>query len=553
MRKWTFVLLTVTAFLALAIAPAFAQEGTIVDIAVAASQADEPQFTVLVQAVVAAGLADELAAEGPFTVFAPTDEAFINLLTSLNLSAEDVLANTDLLTQVLLYHVVSGAFPAADVVGLDGQSVETLQGESIAISIVDGGVVLNGDVNVIQADVLASNGVIHVIDKVLLPPSVVASLAGETTEAMDGPIAHIRVAHLSPDTFPVDIYINGEESAVQDLAFPTITDWISIPAGTYEIAVAPAGTFIEAAIIGPAELTFAEDSWTTIAAIGSLQNSTIKPALIAEDYYNDTLAEGQAYVTVFHAIEDAPAVDVRANGSRIVSSLAFPGTVGDNDGVFDFPVPAGTYDLQVVPAGARTPVVLDLPGTTLEAGTFYFVAAAGTLEAPQVVVKAVNPAAMMMEGEMGEMEEALPSIAEIVVASASADTPEFTTLLAAVQAAGLTEALAGEGTFTVFAPTDAAFAAAFEALGIAPADLLADTDTLTSILTYHALGEVVPAEVVVTLDGQEVVTLNGAPITISIVDDGVVLNGTVNVIQADIMASNGVIHVIDAVLLPPTE
>lgn len=546
MRKLSLLLAVIGMLSALFVAPSSAQDGTITDVAVAASQADEPQFTLLVQAVVAAGLADELAADGPLTVFAPTDEAFLNLLGELNMSAEDVLANTDLLTQVLLYHVVSGAFAATDVVGLDGQAVETLQGETIAISIVDGAVVLNGDVNVIQTDIFASNGVIHVIDKVLLPPTMAAA---EPVEAMDGPVAHIRVAHLSPDTFPVDIYINGEKSAIQGLSFPAVTDWITIPAGTYEIAVAPARTFIEAAIIGPAELSFAPDSWTTIAAVGSLQNSTIKPALIAENYYNNALAEGQAYVTVFHAIEDAPAVDVRANGSRIVSSLAFPGSAGDNDGAFDLAVPADTYDIQVVPAGARSPVVLDLADTTLEAGTFYFVAAVGTLETPQVVVKAVNRAAMTMD----ETEETLPSIAEIVVASANADTPQFTTLLAAIEAAGLTETLAGEGTFTVFAPTDDAFAAAFEALGIAPTDLLADTTTLTSILTYHVLGQIAPAEVVVTLDGQQVTTLNGAPITINIVDSGVVLNGTVNVIQTDIMASNGVIHVIDAVLLPPTE
>jgi uncharacterized surface protein with fasciclin (FAS1) repeats len=120
-----------------------------------------------------------------------------------------------------------------------------------------------------------------------------------------------------------------------------------------------------------------------------------------------------------------------------------------------------------------------------------------------------------------------------------------------VQAAGLTDTLAGEGTFTVFAPTDAAFAAAFAALGIEPAALLADTDTLTSILTYHVLGSVAMAADVVGLDGQDVTTLNGAPIRISIVDGKVLLNDSIQVIVTDIEASNGVIHVIDGVLLPP--
>ncbi len=160
----------------------------------------------------------------------------------------------------------------------------------------------------------------------------------------------------------------------------------------------------------------------------------------------------------------------------------------------------------------------------------------------------VNPESGDLEA-MGEMQ----TIADIVVASATSDTPEFTVLLAAVQAAGLTETLAGEGPFTVFAPTDAAFAAALEALGLSAEDVLADTELLTAVLTYHVVPGIATAEDVVGLDGQEVTTVNGAPITISVVDGGVVLNGTVNVIVTDIMASNGVIHVIDAVLLPPSE
>ena len=125
----------------------------------------------------------------------------------------------------------------------------------------------------------------------------------------------------------------------------------------------------------------------------------------------------------------------------------------------------------------------------------------------------------------------------------------FTTLVAAVQAAGLVDALNGEGPLTVFAPTDDAFAAAFAALGIEPAALLGDTEALTNILLYHVVaGQALAADVV---NLSSVTTLNGQDISIAVRDGGVFLNDTVQVIITDILASNGVIHVIDGVLLPP--
>ena len=127
---------------------------------------------------------------------------------------------------------------------------------------------------------------------------------------------------------------------------------------------------------------------------------------------------------------------------------------------------------------------------------------------------------------------------------------DFTTLVAAVQAAGLVETLSGPGPFTVFAPTDAAFATALDSLGLTADELLADTATLTSILTYHVIAGEVPAADVVTLDGQTVATVNGADVTISVDGDTVMVNDA-TVTNVDIMASNGIIHVIDTVLLPP--
>ncbi|MFZ9857645.1 MAG: fasciclin domain-containing protein [Roseiflexaceae bacterium] len=136
----------------------------IVDTAIA-----DGRFTTLVAAVQAAGLVDTLKGEGPFTVFAPTDDAFAKLPAG---TVEDLLKpeNLETLTNILLYHVVSGKVMAADVVTLDGQSAETVfAGNSVTISVKDGNVFLNDNVQVIITDIETSNGVIHVIDTVLLP------------------------------------------------------------------------------------------------------------------------------------------------------------------------------------------------------------------------------------------------------------------------------------------------------------------------------------------------------------------------------------------------
>jgi len=124
-------------------------------------------FSTLVAAVSAAGLVDTLQGEGPFTVFAPSDDAFAALPDGL-VEALLVEDNREVLTKVLTYHVVPGKVMAADVATGDVASVE---GSTIAVSVGDT-VTLNGSATVTATDVLASNGVIHVIDAVILPPGV---------------------------------------------------------------------------------------------------------------------------------------------------------------------------------------------------------------------------------------------------------------------------------------------------------------------------------------------------------------------------------------------
>lgn len=165
--KKVFSVLLVALFMLVGILPAAAQnDQTIVEIA-----AGNDDFETLVTAVTEAGLAETLSGDGPFTVFAPTDDAFAKLPAG---TLDSALADKDLLTKILTYHVVSGEVLAADVVELNGQEVDTVQGEPIKVT-VNGSSVMVNDANVTATDIQASNGVIHVIDSVLMPPSLTAA------------------------------------------------------------------------------------------------------------------------------------------------------------------------------------------------------------------------------------------------------------------------------------------------------------------------------------------------------------------------------------------
>lgn len=340
--KKLFTVFALFAVLALTVIPTFAQDepGTIADIVVASTEAQTPEFTVLLAAVNAADptFLDALSSEGSWTVFAPTDAAFTALLEELGLTAEELLANTDLLNAVLAYHVVPGAFDAASVMALNGAVIGTLLPEMpLTISVMDESVMVNTS-TVVTADVIASNGIVHVIDSVLVP-------------AMDG-----------------------------------------------------------------------------------------------------------------------------------------------------------------------------------------------------------------METPMEMMEEPTMSIAETVVASTEADAPQFNLLLAALQAAdpSILETLSNSGAFTVFAPTDEAFAALLEELGTTAEDLLANTELLNTVLAYHVIpGEFSAATVVAAADASEegvnvATLLPGTTVNVRLDGESVMVNGA-NVIATDVYATNGVIHVIDAVILPPME
>jgi transforming growth factor-beta-induced protein len=169
------ILSIVMSLLLLISVPSFSAEGDIVDIA-----AGNSDFSILVAALQKAELVGALQGEGPFTVFAPTDAAFVKLLGDLGIGAEDLL-NHPQLGEVLLYHVVSGKVMSTDL--SNGLEAATLNGEAVKVDLTSG-VKINSS-NVVSADIEATNGVIHVIDQVLVPSTFVLNAASVPETVVD--------------------------------------------------------------------------------------------------------------------------------------------------------------------------------------------------------------------------------------------------------------------------------------------------------------------------------------------------------------------------------
>ena len=222
-----------------------------------------------------------------------------------------------------------------------------------------------------------------------------------------GSAAKVRVIHASPDAPAVDVFVNGN-AVLTNVGFFAASPYLDLAAGTYRVQVAPTGAGAGSAVID-ANVTIEAGKAYTIAAVGPVAN--IRPQIIADNL--SAPAAGQAKVRVYHFSPDAPAVDVKlADGTTLISNLAFP------DASNYLEVPAGTYDLQVTPAGGSA-VVINLPGTKVDAGQIYSVFATNFVASitPQLAVTApvatAAPAALPTTGG-----ETLPLVALVLMALA---------------------------------------------------------------------------------------------------------------------------------------
>jgi transforming growth factor-beta-induced protein len=487
---------------------------------------------------------------------------------------EALLNDIPTLTAILTYHVAGVNALSTDLT--DGQEVVTLNGESVTVTINADGVFIN-DAQVTVADLVAENGVVHVIDAVLLPPAESNTVVDIIVNSPDHEILETAVVAAG-----LAGALSGEGPFT--VFAPTDAAFNALPAGTIEALLNDIPTLTSILTYHVAGVNALSTDLTDGQEVVTLNGESVTVTISVDGVFiNDaqvTVADLVADNGVVHVInavllppaESNTVVDIIVNSPDheiLETAVIAADLAGALSGEGPFTVFAPTdAAFNALPAGTIEALLNDIP--TLTSILTYHVAGGNVLstdltngqevvtlngELVTVTINAdgvfINDAQVTVadlvadNGVVHVIDAVLLPPARTTVVDIIVNSPDHTILETAVVAADLAGALSGEGPFTVFAPTDAAFnalpAGTIEAL-------LNDIPTLTSILTYHvAGGNVLSTDLT---NGQEVVTLNGKSVTVTINADGVFINDA-QVTVADLVADNGVVHVIDAVLLPP--
>jgi transforming growth factor-beta-induced protein len=406
----------------------------------------QPDLSTLVSALIAGGLTDTLSGTGPFTVFAPTNEAFAKIEPK---ALQALLQNKQQLYKVLEYHVIAANFRMRELMAV--KVAKTLAGDSVQVSDPDGTIKVN-QAKVLTADVAASNGFVHIIDSVLMPNS------------------------LPPLPLQVDIVKLAQRT--KDLS----TLVAALAAGKLVNTLEGKGPFT---VFAPTNEAFAKIPQGTLAAL--LKNTQLLDRLLEYHVLSGKVtARDLMAAKVVSTLEKEQLVVRSMSGVMVNNAKVVTADVGATNGVVHI------IDHVLVPPGFPEAVY------------------------PMNIVE-------LAEGQ-----------------------PDLATLVTAVVAGKLAPTLAGNGPFTVFAPTNEAFAKIPTAT---LQKLLADTAALDKVLEYHVLSghfsmrDLMAVEKAQTLEGGSLSIMN---------KDGIQVNNA-TVLKADVAASNGIVHVIDSVLMPKTD
>ena len=458
----------------------------------------------LVAAVIQAELLSTLQGDGPFTVFAPTDDAFT--AAGVDLAALDNEEGKAALTDILLYHVVSGAVPSSAVT--DGMVAAAVNGDDLTFTVGEG--VMVNDANVILADVMASNGIIHVIDKVLMPP---ADLVDIPTVAQSTGIHNTLVDALSASDLVTTLQGDGPFTVFA----PT------------DQAFADAGIDMDF-IANQGELIY--DILLYHVVSGVVPSSAVTDGLVAGAVNGDdlTFSVGNGVM-----VNDANVV--------LADVMASNGIIHVIDKVLIPPVPVTEADGDICYNSFTNTIAA---GASFDECMSYAYYVDYEMNG-QTFTGCYNLATHTLTTVSQEECEAYMWTPAMDIAMTAQSTTIHNSLVAALAQAELVATVQGDGPFTVFAPTDGAFAEA--GIDLAALDNEEGKALLTDILLYHVVSGAVPSSAVT--DGLLAAAVNGDDLTFS-VGEGVMVNDA-NVVLADVPASNGVIHVIDKVLMPPAE
>ena len=526
----------------------------------------------LVAGVIQAGLLETLQGDGPFTVFAPTDQAFID--AGIDLASLDTPEGKEILADILLYHVVSGEVPAADVT--DCMSASAVNGNPLSFTVGDS-VKVNG-ATVTATDVATSNGIIHIIDKVLTPTAtpnnlprtaqctgihnslVSAVIQADLLETLqgDGPFTLFAPTDQAFADAGIDLAAldtpEGKDALADILLYHVVASEVPSSAVT-ECMTADAvngqplsftvdgGVMVNGASVTMADVntsngvihvidrvltpTSTPNDLPRTAQCTGIHNSLVSAVLQAG--LLETL-QGEGPFTLF-----APTDQAFADAGVDLAALDTPEGKETLSDILLYHVVSSA-----VPSSAVTEC---MTATAVNNQALAFTVGDGVMVNDANVVSAdVNTS----NGIIHVIDKVLtPTDAPNDLPRTAQCTGIHTSLVAAVIQAELLTTLQGEGPFTLFAPTDQAFADA--GIDLAALDTPEGKAALTDILLYHVhSGSVSAADIT---EGMMLPMVNGDNTTLSLQTG---INGA-NITLADVVGSNGIIHVIDAVLTPPVE
>ena len=578
---------------------------TILDVAIEAGD-----FTTLIAAIDAAGLTSTIDdASATLTVFAPTDAAFALLGGA---AINDLLADPDALSDILLYHVVSGtALDSAAATDAVGTTIEMANGDRVGVSAKNDSLFLNLS-KVTATDIQADNGVIHVIDAVLMPPadatpseSTIINIAAAderftTLVAALGATGLDTVLASDTDTFtvfaPTDAAFEAMGSAnvtallgdldnlTEILQQHVITDAAVDAVTAYSLSGNAATT------VGGAEVPISISSKRELRVGGAKVIIADIHASNGVIHVIDTVIVGAAGLPTptLNIVEVATAAGGFEILLELLSEAGLDGALTDADKSFTVfaPTDAAFHKLGVFPLA----FLLGNPAILADTLLYHVYADSVVLADGAISVAASDQSILEMANATAEKSGGrtalslsdtgltvnLASVASANVMASNGvihvidnvmlpprsrgdvttnivDTARaaetFTFFVAALEMTGLVDALSDpDSNFTVFAPTNAAF----HLLGDDALNaLLADTEALTTLLTTHVIaGSAVDAVTAYSLNGTMLETLSGKTVEVAI-DDGSLLIQGAKVISSDIYTTNGIIHVIDRVITNP--
>ena len=523
----------------------------------------------LVAALTHVDLVTTLQGTGPFTVFAPTDQAFTD--AGIDLNDFNTQEEKDTLSDILLYHVVSGSVPSSAVT--DGMLATMVNGDKAKFG-VSGSTVTVGTATVTTADVQASNGIIHVIDKVLMPPVDIPTTA-QTTGIHTSLVAAVIQADLLPTlqgTGPFTVFAPTDQAFTDagiDLAA------LDNPTGKQTLS----DILLYHVVSAEVQSSDVTDCMSADAANGQPLSFTVGSTVMVNDA-NVTSTDVVASNGLIHVIDkvltpsDTPNNIPRTAQCTGIHNSLVAGVIQAElletlQGTGPFTVFAPT-DQAFIDAGIDLAALNTPEGKATLSDILLYHVVSGEVPSSAVTeclaATAVNGQSLSFTVGDGVMvNDANVTLADVNTSNGvihvidkvltPTDTPNdiprtaqctglHNSLVAGVIQAELLETLQGTGPFTVFAPTDQAFTDA--GIDLASLDTPEGKAILSDILLYHVVAGNVPSSAVTECMSADAV--NGQPLSFT-VNGGVMVNGA-TVTLADVGTSNGVIHVIDKVLTP---